>query len=74
MYTLLWFDTFSGIFAATNTCSRSLGATTEVRQVASRNYPSSYRFVDTLCNFLVVLFEITNAGFKKIQKILCTYV
>ena len=47
MYTLLLFDTFSGIFAATNTCSGTLTATTDVKQVASRNYPSNYRFVGT---------------------------
>ena len=42
----------SGIFAATNTCSRTLTATTNVKQVASRNYPSNYRFVDTLVQLL----------------------
>ena len=48
------------IFAVTNVCDRNLTATTEVQQVASRNYPGNYGFVDAKC--VMVFYMVRNSN------------
>ena len=56
------------LVADTNTCHENLTATAEVKQVASRNYPYSYRFVDTI-TWLILLslkvFQISQGKFRQ---------